>query len=153
MSSLFGTGNPQWVGVDLNPSTYINLTHAKFTDAQFQQPDLLDQQSVITGVRSFEKRVDDDTCNYSEFTMLIYLRKYADPVSAFNTLYSYLNEWVYFAPFTTPSAKYIKDVDDNLVKFYVYSIAPSFLDETGSQDILTINIKSEKYTDMNNTIN
>jgi hypothetical protein len=145
--SLFGENSPKFIV----GSTTINLLHSKIIDMQLAEPDIIEQRSIITGSKYFAKRVDADTCNYSSFSIVVYLNKYANPNTKLTEIKAYINTEI-DQFFMHSDGTAIKDKDGNTVKFFMTMGGFTYQDGINKLPALTLNFTSLKYTDFSKSI-
>lgn len=106
MSEIFGIGHSKFVsGV-----TTVDLDNS-FVDPKFFIPQHLEHQSILTGERSYSRKV-----NQCEFDVTVFMSKYANPETKASEILAYLNQTVTFYPFISGSV--YKNVKLISIDFY-----------------------------------
>ena len=133
--SIWGTGSAQF---QFPGDSVVTLEHSTM-QGDYILPDIIEHKSIITGKKHFINNGD-----YSEFTVNVYLYKYADASAKFSEIYDYLHTNVYFWPHN--DGKAISGSDSSPTEFFISDMSLSYLEDANYNDLLTIKFVASDYT-------
>lgn len=138
--AILGTTYPKFI---VGASTV--LLENSVLNTSFQEADILEHKSIMNGYKSYVVNGD-----YSSFSVLVYLYKYAVPKTKFQEIYAYNHLNCYFYPHSDGLA--IKDSGGTDVYFHISSMKLDYLNNINDFDVLYMNFNSIDYTDVEESL-
>ena len=153
--AIWGINCPKFTGDGDPDSNTVTLDYA-ILDPTWNDPRLIEQQSVVTGKKTWITLGD-----YASFKVTVQLFRYTSPTPSakFTTLMTYLHKLVYFYPHKDGSTagdglgKAIQNSTPANVKFFISAITPYYMNNANDlKDIVDIEFVAENYVDISQNL-